>query len=68
MGAAAGAGRALTLTFTSGHFLDCTGPSDTPYQAKTETFAYVLDSGGAVLKLTAATCATGACTNGYDRH
>ncbi len=58
----------LTLTFTSGHFLDCTGPSDTPYQAKTETFAYVLDSGGAVLKLTAATCATGACTNGYDRH
>jgi len=36
--------------------------------ATTETFAYVLESGGAVLKLTAETCATGACTNGYDRH
>jgi len=67
-GTASADGSTLTLTFTSGRFLDCTGPSDTPYVATTEIFAYVLESGGAVLKLTAETCATGACTNGYDRH
>ena len=66
-GIASADGTTLTLTFTSGTFKDCTG-SDARFVAKTETFAYVLESDGAVLKLTADTCATGACTNGYDKH
>ena len=67
-GTASADGTTLTLTFTTGSFVDCTGPSDTPYQPTTEVFAYVLKSGGAVLELTTETCATGACTNGYDKH